>query len=270
MNIKRKLNDALEQIKASDELDKRVMNSTIYKEQKKMSFSKYKLAYSFCIFILVMFISSTVVLAATYIYKYVLNVRQDSEGNYEQTLVVKEPVNINDVDNYRCSKGNSLEEIGENLGIKFMNNNKYNDIIDKCDVQINEEGKIESMSLYIYDYVDYSKENKKIKGYDDDFDNNVSGYLKGKHIGLTISFMTQNASNDVKEKFTNLNMVETGTEMEIKEIKFNDLNIIAHSYSPIRPEKNRFFTYVVFVHNNIVYTFQGYRVSVEDIINVIQ
>ena len=82
--------------------------------------------------------------------------------------------------------------------------------------------------------------------------------------------MTQNASNDVKEKFTNLNMVETGEEMEIKEIKFDDLNIIAHSYSPIRPEKNRFFTYVVFIHNNIVYTFQGYRVSVEDIINVIQ
>ena len=118
-----------------------------------MSFSKYKLAYSFCIFILVMFISSTVVLAATYIYKYVLNVRQDSEGNYEQTLVVKEPVNINDVDNYRCSKGISLEQIGENLGIKFMNDNKYNDIIDKCDVQINEEGKIESMSLYIYDFL---------------------------------------------------------------------------------------------------------------------
>ena len=35
MNIKRKLNDALEQIEASEELDKRVMNSTIYKEQKK-------------------------------------------------------------------------------------------------------------------------------------------------------------------------------------------------------------------------------------------
>ena len=60
MNIKRKLNDALEQIESSEELDKRVMNSTIYKEQKKMLFSKYKLATRNLFIILSVFFSIAV------------------------------------------------------------------------------------------------------------------------------------------------------------------------------------------------------------------
>lgn len=262
-----------DELKTSENLKQKILNQTINNTEieTKINIRKIpKLAYGLCIFVLLSFVSCTVVLAATYIHTYILNVRNDKEGNYHQTLVVKDPVAINNIDNFSCNKGNSLEQIGDTLGLKFVNNTKYNSIIDKCDVQTNEDGKIESMSLYVYDYVDYSRENYKIDGYDSDFDNNVIGYFKGKHIGLTISFMTPNASNEVKEKFSNLNEVVTSEEMKVKEIKFDNLNVIAHSYSPIRPEKNRFFTYVVFVHNNIVYTFSGYRVSAEDIISVIQ
>lgn len=261
-----------DELKTSENLKQKILNQTINNNEfeskiriKKMS----NLAYGFCVFLLVSFISCTVVLAATYIHTYVLNIRTDKDGTIHQSLVVKETVSIKDVDDFSCEKGNSLEEIGDTLGVKFVNNTKYNSIIDNCDVQINKNGKIESMSLYVYEYVDFSKENSKIDGYDSNIDN-ATGYFKGKHIGLTISFMTPNASDEVKEKFSNLNYVETGFEMETKEIKFDNLNVVAHYYSPMRPESNRFFTYVVFVHNNIVYTFQGYRVSVEDIINVIK
>lgn len=259
-------------LQTSENLKQKILNQTINNDEfdsnvriKKMP----KLAYGFCVLILVSFISCAVVFAATYIHSYVLNIRKDDEGNYHQTLVVKETISIKDVDNFSCGKNNSLKEIGDTLGIQFVNNTKYNNLIDNCDVQINKDGKIESMSLYVYEYVDFSKENNKIDEYDSNIDNAI-GYFKGKHIGLTISFMTQNASDEVKEKFTNLNEVVTSQEMEVKEIKLTNLNVIAHSYRPIRSERNRFFTYVVFVHNNIVYTFSGYRVSVEDIINVIQ
>ena len=259
------------ELKTTENLKQKIISQTIDKKtESQLKFKRFpKLAYSLVIIGLISFISCTVVFAATYIHTYVLSIRKDKDGTIHQSIVVKEPVNIKDIDNFSCEKGKALEEIEDTLEIKFVNNAKYNSIIDKCDTQKNDIGKTESISLYIYDYVDYSKENSKIKGYDSDYDNNVSGYLNGKHIGLTISFMTINASDEVKEKFANLNYVETGFKMETKEIIFDDINVLAHYYEPIRPGSGRFTTYVVFVHNNIVYTFQGYRVSVEEIIKVI-
>lgn len=254
----------------SEELKQKVLNQTIYKEKEKGNIKKIpKLAYTLGVIVLISFISCVGVIAAEYINKMVINKTYDEkERTYHQTFSTDGTVEINDVSNLNC-KGKNLKKIGDTLGLQFIYVHSQNNIVNNCDIKRNEKYKIESIHMYINDYKDFSEENSKIKNYDSNPDN-ISDYMNGKHIGLGIDFMTQNASDETKNEFQALYEAQTGKELAVKEIRLEKLNVIAYAYEPLRPGTGRWSTFVTFEYHNIVYNFEGYRISLEYLIDFVQ
>lgn len=270
MNKKLKFFDEL---KTTENLKQKIISQTINnKTESQLKFKRLpKLAYSLGIVILISFISCTVVFAASYISTFFINKTVDENGWHKQSFVVDKPAVLKDINLFNCKQGMKLEELEKYLGLEFINNDKHNNIIDSCEIRTTKNDKVESVSLDIYEYVDFSAENKKIDGYDSNRDN-IEGYNKGKHISLNISFMTSNASYEVKEIFSNLNEVGSDAEIYGKEIQLEDLNTIAYYYCPFgsRDGRCKISTNVIIVHNNIVYMFTGQGVSLDNIIKNIK
>lgn len=268
MNKKLKFFDEL---KTTENLKQKILNQTINIEKGIKPKKTIKLAYGLGVFVLILFISCTVVFAAGYIRTFFINKTVDENGWYKQSFVVDKPAVLNDIKSFDCKQGMKLEEIEKYLGLEFINNDRYNNIIDSCEIKTTNDGKVEYVSLDIYEYVDFSAENNKIDGYDSDRDD-IEGYNKGKHISLNISFMTSNASSEVKEIFSNLNEVGSDNEIYGKEIQLDKLNTIAYYYCPFgsRDGRCKISTNVIIVHNNIVYMFNAQGVSLDNILEVIK
>jgi len=259
------------ELKTTENLKQKILNQTI-NNKKEIKFKKApKLAYGLGVFVLISFISCTVVFAASYIRTIFINKSVDENGWNKQSFIVKQPAVLEDINSFNCKKGMKLEELEKILGIDFINNKRHNNIIDSCEIKTTTDGKVESVSLDIYEYVDFSTENNKIDGYDSNREN-LKGYNKGKHISLNISLMTSNASTEVKEIFSNLNEVGSDNEIYGKEIELENLNTTAYYYCPYgnRNGRCKVYTYVVIVHNNVVYTFNTQGVSLDKIIEEIK
>lgn len=268
MNKKLKFFDEL---KTSEHLKQKILNQTI-DDKKEIKIKKlHKLAYGLGVFVLMSFISCTVVFAASYIRTFLINRTVDENGWHKQSFAVNEPAVLKDINSFDCKQGMKLEEIEKYLGLTFINNDKHNNIVDSCEIMTTNDGKVEYVSLDIYEYVDFSAENNKIDGYDSNRDN-IIGYNKGKHISLNISLMTSNASSEVKEIFSNLNEVGSDAEIYGKEIQLKNLNTTAYYYCPFgsRDGRCKVYTYVIIVHNNVVYTFNTQGVSLEKILEEIK
>jgi len=259
------------ELKTTENLKQKILNQTI-NNKKEIKFKKApKLAYGLGVFVLISFISCTVVFAASYIRTFFINKTVDENGWYKQSFVVDKPAVLKDINSFNCKQGMKLEEIEKSLGLEFINNDRHNNIIDSCEIKTTNDGKVESVSLDIYEYVDFSAENNKIGGYDSNRDN-IEGYNKGKHISLNISFMTSNASSEVKEIFSNLNEVGSDNEIYGKEIQLDNLNTIAYYYCPFgsRDGRCKISTNIIIVHNNIVYTFTAQGVTLDNILENIK
>lgn len=257
-------------LQTSEELRQKILDKTINNNVVKHKFNIRKipkLAYALSILLAIIFVGCTGALAFGLINTDLIKTTIGDDGNVYQTFELDEPVIINDVKNFKC-KGISLEEIGNSLGLQFAHDPKYNDIVDNCDIKTNEEGKVELVELYIYDHKDYSEENNKIEGYDSNFENAI-GWHKGKHLGLTISFITQYATDEVKEEFAKSNETMTPHPMDTKVVELNNLGVTAYTYEPAHT-KGRFFTFVVFEQNNILYNYDGYRLQLDDLIDFVQ
>lgn len=268
MNKKLKFFDEL---KTTENLKQKILNQTI-NNKKEIKFKKVpKLAYGLGVFVLISFISCTMVFAASYIRTFFINKSVDENGWHKQSFAVELPAITEDIYYFDCKKGMKLEEVEKNLGIDFINNKRHNNIIDSCEIKTTTEGKIESISLDIYEYVDYSAENDKIDGYDSNREN-LEGYNSGKHISLNISLMTSNASAEVKEIFSNLNEVGSDNEIYGKEIELENLNTTAYYYCPFGSRNGRckVYTFVVIVHDNVIYTFETQGVSLDKILEEIK
>lgn len=268
MNKKLKFFDEL---KTTENLKQKILNQTI-NNKKEIKFKKVpKLAYGLGVFVLISFISCTVVFAASYIRTFFINKSVDENGWHKQSFAVEQPAITKDIYSFDCKKGMKLEEIEKKLEIDFINNKRHNNIIDSCEIKTTTEGKIESVSLDIYEYVDFSAENNKIDGYDSNREN-LEGYNRGKHISLNISLMTSNASAEVKEIFSNLNEVGSDNEIYGKEIELENLNTTAYYYCPFGSRNGRckVYTFVVIVHDNVIYTFDTQGVSLDKILEEIK
>ncbi|MBO5120523.1 MAG: hypothetical protein J6C28_02405 [Bacilli bacterium] len=270
MNKKLKFFDEL---KTTENLKQKILNQTINKKvESQLKFKRLpKLAYSLVVVILISFISCTVVYAASYIRTFFINKTVDDNGWHKQSFIVDKPAVLKDINSFDCKQGMVLEEIEKKLGLEFINNDRHNNIIDSCEIKKTNDGKVEYVSLDIYEYVDYSAENNKINGYDSNREN-IEGYNKGKHISLNISFMTSNASSEVKEIFSNMNEVKSDNEIYGKEIQLDNLSIIAYYYCPFgsRDGRCKISTNVIIVYNNVVYTFNAQGVSLENILEDIK
>ena len=260
-------------LKTSDKLKQKILDKTIYNtsEIKMKNKNLYKLAYTFCMTIIISLLTCTVVLAASYIKTFLINKSVDENGWHKQSFAVEYPAITEDISTFECKKGMRLEELEKILGIDFINNESHNSIIDSCEIKSTDEGKIESISLDIYEYVDFSAENNKIEGYDSNREN-IEGYNRGKHISLNISLMTSNASVEVKETFKNLNEVGSDNEIYGKEIELENLNTMAYYYCPFGSRNGRckVYTFVVIVHDNVIYTFDTQGVTLENILEYIK
>ncbi|MBO5120059.1 MAG: hypothetical protein J6C28_00050 [Bacilli bacterium] len=268
MNKKLKFFDEL---KTTENLKQKILNQTI-NNKKEIKFKKVpKLAYGLGVFVLISFISCTVVFAASYIRTFFINKSVDENGWHKQSFAVEQPAITEDIYSFDCKKGMKLEEVEKKLGIDFINNKRHNNIIDSCEIKTTTEGKIESVSLDIYEYVDFSAENNKIDGYDSNREN-LEGYNRGQHISLNISLMTSNASAEVKEIFSNLNEVGLDNEIYGKEIELENLNTTAYYYCPFGSRNGRckVYTFVVIVHDNVIYTFDTQGVSLDKILEEIK
>lgn len=268
MNRKLKFFDEL---KTTEHLKQKILNQTIDNKKEIKIKKLLKLANGLGVFVLISFISCTVVFAASYIRTFFINKSVDENGWHKQSFAVEQPAITEDIYFFDCKKGMKLEEVEKILGIDFINNKHHNNIIDSCEIKTTTEGKIESVSLDIYEYVDFSAENNKIDGYDNNREN-LEGYNRGKHISLNISLMTSNASAEAKEIFSNLNEVGSDNEIYGKEIELENLNTTAYYYCPFGARNGRckIYTYVIIVHNNVVYTFNTQGVSLEKILDEIK
>lgn len=260
-------------LKTSDKLKQKILDKTIYsKSEIEIKNRKvYKLAYTLCTAIIVSLLTCTVVFAASYIRTIFINKSVDENGWHKQSFIVEEPAVLEDINFFDCKKGMKLEELEKILGIDFINNKQHNNIIDSCEIKTTADGKVESISLDIYEYVDFSTENNKIDGYDSNREN-IKAYNKGKHISLNISLMTSNASTEVKEIFSNLNEVGSDNEIYGKEIELENLNTTAYYYCPYGSRNGRckVYTYVVIVYDNVIYTFNTQGVTLDNILEYIK
>ena len=260
-------------LKTSDRLKQKILDKTIYNtyETKIKNKKLYKLAYTFCMTIIISLLTCTVVFAASYIRTIFINKSVDENGWHKQSFVVEQPAITKDIYSFECKKGMKLEEIEKVLGIDFINNNRHNNIIDSCEIKTTADGKVESVALDIYEYVDFSTENNKIDGYDSNREN-IKAYNKGKHISLNISLMTSNVSIKVKEIFSNLNEVGADNEIYGKEIELENLNTTAYYYCPYGSRNGRckVYTYVVIVYDNVIYTFNTQGVTLDNILEEIK
>ena len=163
---KENLTKSLEQIKVSQELDEKILNKTIYRtETKYLALRKVLLTI-----ILIFTFTITTVFAREIIYKCILNKTPISKDTYEQYLSIKDYVDINNED-IICNNQTTLQEIEQALNIKFVfDSTKYNPLINKCTIKKDNRDNIESITLEIPEFYDYSKENKNIgQEYNEDF-----------------------------------------------------------------------------------------------------
>lgn len=260
-------------LKTSENLKQRILEKTF--NNKKTNFTKInKLVYTVSLILLVSIISCSIVFATIYTSTTTFNKKIDESGTYHQGVVLKDPVEIKDDGTFKCGQGMTLIDIENKLNMHFADNIDKTSTINNCNVTINNEGKIEAVYLRIDDYIDYNEENIQM-----DEDDNNKDWFKSKHITLNISFMTQNASLDVKEKFNHLYDNETSEKKKVTETKLNTINAIAYSYTPYpngavgstyNTKTPRYYNYVIFTYNNIVYFFNGFKVNCEDIIKTIE
>ncbi len=269
---KQKISDALSKIEASESLDEKVLNSTVYRLNNKTTrtFNKKRIVFTgFIIFFLVV---TTTVFAQEIIFKYILN-KKWVDNQYEQTITITEPVNINPIKNYSCDKVTTLSDLELDLGIKFVfDTSKYNGIVDNCEIKINDSGNIEEVQVSVSEFYDFSKDNEKIDSeYRDDFSQEeyMAWMSKRKIVDLYISFMTPEANDETKEKFKNLGKIISSEEVD--NIEFFAKNINTEGFYVISPSENiPLRKTAMFVNNNILYQLTANRpVEIEELLDII-
>ena len=244
-------------LKTSDNLKQRILNKTINKKETKFKRIP-KLAYTISLILLVSFISCSIVFAAIYMSTTTFNKRVDDKGDYHQGIILKDPVEIKDDGTFEISQDTTLADIENDLDIQFADNIDKSSVVSTYDIKKNDDGKIEAVELFIRDYM--------ILG------DKYGQKVEPSRIDLYIFFMTPNASEEIKTKFTNLyDYIDAWEEMKITEVKLNKINAIAYVYNPFNSNSTpKLLNYAVFTYDNIAYYYQGITVKQEDMIEAME
>lgn len=276
----KKIIESLSEIKTTEEFDQSVLKATIYRK-KKTNFFNYKLVKRITLILTILstFIFTTA-LAKDFIYECIINVLPIAENSYRKTISILEPVKIKQNNNVSCDDIKTLSSLEKSLEIKLVfDSNKYNEKIEKCNVVTNDQGQVEEVNISVSEFYDFSLENKQIdKEYDENF--TLEEYLvwqsKRKKIDLSISFMTDYASDKTKEKFKNIEIISgTATDNNLRGLQETETyfeNINTKGYYFISPSRNvPLHKELVFVNNNILYIFSANNlVTIEELLEMIK
>ncbi len=276
MDFKENIANTLNKVKASNELDKKIFDSTINKQNSKLfvlqkPFFRKQTAL---IIVIAFFSVITIVAASEYVQRYILNKTIDEDGWFKQTVELSESVIINQNNDVTCDNITNLQDLEEKLGIEFVfNPEEYNSQINKCDIRYNDEGEIESVEISIFGFYDFDDYNKKI---DPNYKENItnSNYMerneKLKILDASIAFITPVASQETKDELKNkLGRVTSNYEPENTEFYLPNIN--TYGYYNIFPSKNiPLSKNAIFVSNNIFYNFSGNRpITIDEILEIL-
>lgn len=273
---KEKVTKALNNIKVSEKLDEKILESTIYKSEKKNTYTKFVFSKKILTAVLILLVfTTTTVFAKDFIYNCILNLIQKDDLNYNQNISLTDPVNINENASISCDNISTLSELESALGIKFIfNTSKYNNKINKCDIKTNDNGNIESIEISVLEFYDYSNDNKDIDlEYSEDFtqEEYMAWNSKRKMVDLHITFMTQYASSKTKEEYKNYNIISS-TGGHLKAQEFFAENINTSGYYFVSPSENiPLRKDLIFVNNNILYEFSANKpVELQELLEIIK
>lgn len=276
MDFKENIANTLNKVKASNELDKKIFDSTINKQNSKLfvlqkPFFRKQTAL---IIVIAFFSVITIVAASEYVQRYILNKTIDEDGWFKQTVELSESVIINQNNDVTCDNITNLQDLEEKLGIEFVfNPEEYNSQINKCDIRYNDEGEIESVEISIFGFYDFDDYNKKI---DPNYKENItnSNYMernrKLKMLDVLIAFITPVASQETKEELgSKLGKIISNYEPENTEFYLSNIN--TYGYYNISPTKNIPLSKdAIFVYDNVFYHFTGNRpITIEEILKIL-
>ena len=252
--MKNKFNNFFKDIKVSKELDEKIYNNTIYKKELSKGYILKPV-----IVILILFIFLGVgVMAKEYIEDYIFQMK-DTEKLGKDTIFDLElngKLNVNS--NFNCKNNITHEELEDGLNIKLLKFNSFNkDTYNICELTLDNNKNIRTVKLQNDDnYSEYDMNNEETR--------------KKKYLQVDINFMTQYATKNDEKDFKNISILK-GTSSVSKFLetyhieKLNlDVNIIKWSESKYWPQ-----TFCTFVYNNIFYNIQGYNVSKDELIDIL-
>ncbi len=276
MDFKENIANTLNKVKASNELDKKIFDSTINKQNSKLfvlqkPFFRKQTAL---IIVIAFFSVITIVAASEYVQRYILNKTIDEDGWFKQTVELSEPVIIDQNNNVTCDNITNLQDLEEKLRIEFaFNPEEYNSQINKCDIRYNDIGEIESVEVSVFGFYNFDDYNKKIdSNYKEDITNPnfMERNEKLKILDVSIAFITPFASQETKEELkSKLGRVTSNYEPENTEFYLPNIN--TYGYYNIFPTKNiPLSKNAIFVYNNIFYNFSGNRpITIEEILKIL-
>ena len=276
MDFKENIANTLNKVKASNELDKKIFDSTINKQNSKLfvlqkSFFRKQTAL---IIVIAFFSVITIVAASEYVQRYILNKTIDEDGWFKQTVELSEPVIIDQNNNVTCDNITNLQDLEEKLRIEFaFNPEEYNSQINKCDIRYNDIGEIESVEVSVFGFYNFDDYNKKIdSNYKEDITNPnfMERNEKLKILDVSIAFITPFASQETREELkSKLGRVKSNYVPENTEFYLPNIN--TYAYYNIFPTKNMPLSKnAIFVYNNIFYNFSGNRpITIEEILKIL-
>lgn len=276
MDFKENIANTLNKVKASNELDKKIFDSTINKQNSKLfvlqkPFFRKQTAL---IIVIAFFSVITIVAASEYVQRYILNKTIDEDGWFKQTVELSEPVIIDQNNNVTCDNITNLQDLEEKLRIEFaFNPEEYNSQINKCDIRYNDIGEIESVEVSVFGFYNFDDYNKKIdSNYKEDITNPnfMERNEKLKILDVSIAFITPFASQETREELkSKLGRVKSNYEPENTEFYLPNIN--TYGYYNIFPTKNiPLSKNAIFVYNNIFYNFSGNRpITIEEILKIL-
>ena len=276
MDFKENIANTLNKVKASKDLDNKILDATVNKKDNKLfelqkSFFRKK---SVLIIVIAFFSVITVVAASEYVQRYILNKTVDEDGWFKQTVELSGPVIINQNNDVTCDNITNLQDLEEKLGIEFVfNPEEYNSQINRCDIRYNDTGEIESVEISIFGFYNFDDYNRKI---DPNYKENItnSNYMernrKLKMLDVLIAFITPVASQETKEELgSKLGKIISNYEPENTEFYLSNIN--TYGYYNISPTKNIPLSKdAIFVYDNFFYHFTGNRpVTIEEILEIL-
>ena len=251
MDFKENIANTLNKVKASEDLDKKILDATVNKSSVKF-FRKKNVFFrklSFIVAILV-FVSVGGAVTKAIIENYYFT--KTKEGNKQsEVLSVTSKVTIKDNAMIDCNNSINLKEIEEDLGVSFLISS--DDYLDYCYVNINSEEKIENVIFELRD-VDLGEMHDVI---------------------VNISFMTQNASPGIEKSF----LRAAGIESYINSDEEESSGLVETYYSKklkttiymVREGDEHNESYVpFFVYDNIVYMLFPTAATKEQIITTLE
>lgn len=239
---------------ASDELKKRILDSTVNKIEEPVFKMKKKrlpkLAYAGVTIFVVAILGIGVVFAKEYVEQYILK-RQAVNHDDEYLLTLLYPVETTGEANLTCKDGITLEEVEENLGITLLGHNEdFNIVFNKsCDINNDKNGKTMDLTLsskdsYDFHYTENNPFNKKV--------------------GVYLMFYTDYATNEIKEKYVDYEIAYSEGETMITETRYLDslgVNVTLTDFSGgMKPD----YTIASFVYNNVLYGYHLYSFDFDE------